>query len=215
MMNPRRADRVVPDGLSCQLGDILDLSETGLRIRSVGRPRVEVGSQLTLTIASALQKLSVKGQIVWVRKSLLGGMVGVRFVDTPPALAAALVELANHGFVELPPTGSTCSSSATSKPKASGSGSGFGGTGEGSSSVRAEVHVENYYEALGVLPSATTEELHAAYRVLARQLHPDVNPSPDAAQRFAYVARAYAVLKDPAKRLRHDEARRATRDRAA
>lgn len=50
---------------------------------------------------------------------------------------------------------------------------------------------------LGVPPDATPDQIRAAYRRLARELHPDVSTRPDAAERFAEVARAYERLTDP------------------
>jgi molecular chaperone DnaJ len=58
----------------------------------------------------------------------------------------------------------------------------------------------DYYGALGVRQDATGEEIKRAYRKLARQLHPDVNPDPEAQRRFAEVSTAYEVLSDPKKR---------------
>ncbi|MGI8693264.1 MAG: molecular chaperone DnaJ [Geodermatophilaceae bacterium] len=58
----------------------------------------------------------------------------------------------------------------------------------------------DYYSALGVRQDATAEEIKRAYRKLARDLHPDVNPEPDAQERFREVSRAYEVLSDPQKR---------------
>jgi molecular chaperone DnaJ len=58
----------------------------------------------------------------------------------------------------------------------------------------------DYYGALGVRTDAGPDEIKRAYRRLARELHPDVNPDPQARERFAEVKAAYEVLSDPEKR---------------
>ncbi|OGN79135.1 MAG: molecular chaperone DnaJ [Chloroflexi bacterium RIFCSPLOWO2_12_FULL_71_12] len=62
----------------------------------------------------------------------------------------------------------------------------------------------DHYGVLGVARGASVEDIRGAYRKLARQYHPDVNASPDAAQRFKEVTQAYEILSDPEKRQRYD-----------
>ena len=63
---------------------------------------------------------------------------------------------------------------------------------------------EDLYAILGVSRTATASEIQAAYKKRARELHPDVNKSPDAEDKFKSLAAAYAILKDPEQRKRYD-----------
>lgn len=61
------------------------------------------------------------------------------------------------------------------------------------------------YEVLGVPKNATADDIKSAYRKLARQHHPDVNPNdPSAEDRFKEIGAAYEVLRDPDKRAAYD-----------
>ena len=62
--------------------------------------------------------------------------------------------------------------------------------------------VKDLYEILGVRRDATAAEIKAAYRRLARELHPDVNGNPADEERFKEIAGAYEILSDPERRAR-------------
>src|SRR3954454_20582094 len=58
----------------------------------------------------------------------------------------------------------------------------------------------DYYGILGLTPGASDSDIKRAYRRLARDLHPDVNPAPGAKERFQEGTRAYQALTAPEKR---------------
>lgn len=63
----------------------------------------------------------------------------------------------------------------------------------------------DYYKILGVAKNADEKEIKRAYRRLARQHHPDLNPGNKAAEeRFKEVSEAYEVLGNPKNRVRYD-----------
>src|SRR5215468_7902306 len=62
----------------------------------------------------------------------------------------------------------------------------------------------DYYATLGVRRDANADEIKKAYRRLARELHPDINPDPATQERFKEITQAYEVLSDPEKRQLYD-----------
>jgi len=71
----------------------------------------------------------------------------------------------------------------------------------------------NYYEEFGVIPTASTEEIRQAYRLLARLLHPDAQLDPKmraaADRQMQRVNEMLTVLTDPRRRREYDESLRA------
>jgi molecular chaperone DnaJ len=65
---------------------------------------------------------------------------------------------------------------------------------------------DDYYQILGVDRTSSAEDVKKAYRKLARQYHPDVNPGNKAAEeKFKQVSSAFEVLSDTKKRKLYDE----------
>jgi len=68
---------------------------------------------------------------------------------------------------------------------------------------------KDYYQTLGVTPTASEREIKEAFRKMAFKYHPDRTAGqPDSADMMKAVNEAYAVLSNPAKRREYDEMRR-------
>jgi curved DNA-binding protein len=70
------------------------------------------------------------------------------------------------------------------------------------------VEYKDYYQALGVPRTASSDEIRKAFRTLARQYHPDVAKEKNkkaAEEKFKTINEAYEVLGDPEKRKKYDE----------
>ncbi len=75
------------------------------------------------------------------------------------------------------------------------------------STSEARSEPRDYYEVLGVEPSASTEQLRAAFREAVLRHHPDRAPSSEVAtRRTSILNRAWAELRDPVRRLHYDHA---------
>lgn len=197
-LQQRRAERHDAHGLRCALGELADLSTTGMRVKGSGKCPVEVGQPVPFVITNGGQTIRVQGEVVWVRKPAFGSgafQIGVRFTEVRKSLATALEQFAKFGCVNTANFGSAQDDHANDK--AAG--------GHGAEPTRTQVEVENLYAILGVQPGATEQEVRKAFHTLAMKYHPDRNQSADAAEKFESINKTYLILKDPEKRRRYDE----------
>jgi len=67
------------------------------------------------------------------------------------------------------------------------------------------VGLVDHYQVLAIEPDADTAAIRSAWRRLAREHHPDVAKSKEAARRFVQIREAYEVLSDAKRRRRYDE----------
>jgi hypothetical protein len=205
-VRPRKAKRFTTDLLTCSIGEIVNLSAGGIRLRFASKPALAVGQVLAVTLQSPQAHLTLSARVIWIRRRGIRNAraeAGLQFVDMRPQMIAALEGLARFGFVprtkiDPPPT-----SSANARATAGAAGV----AGVAGAAGAAEDRLPDFYAILGLTSSATTEQIHAAYRMRVRLLHPDVNKAPTAAVEFDAVCKAYRVLRDPERREGYDLAR--------
>lgn len=197
---PRRDDRFFTTALSCPVGEVVDVSRSGFRLRSLKRPPLKVGQSHEILLRAGGQQVRVAARVQWVKRTRLVPPrfeLGFQIVDHRPGIGAAIQQLGQFGCIGAPVDaaqnqGSTASSEQP--PLSQG--------------VTAAVQLEDLYALLGVGEGASADEVKRAYRTLARTMHPDHSDAPDAAARFDRLAKAYAILGDPTRRKWYDDMRR-------
>lgn len=189
-MRPRSNERFPAVGLKCPMGDVMDLSITGLRARSRHRPEMKPGDSVTLVVESESQQIRVTGRAVWVKRAGWRAFeIGVQFIDVRPGIAAALGQLAQYGFVASGGAAAAYQPSTPPPPP----------------KIRAVVEIEDLYAIFGVTREASDDLIRETYHALARKHHPDVCQDPQSQQQFALISKAYSVLRDPDRRSRYDQ----------
>jgi hypothetical protein len=186
----RREERFHTDLLSSTLGQVVDLSGTGVRVRKSGRPGVNVGQIVPVTLKSDQCHVTLKSRVVRIqRNGLRECEIGLAFVEIKPGLRAALHHLAKFGFI---PNLRERSADAQPGPE-----------------KKHKSALPDYYGLLKISTSATEEQIRVAYHDAARKYHPDANRSADRVFMFEAVSEAYRILRDPQKRREYDQKRNA------
>jgi DnaJ-like protein/PilZ domain-containing protein len=184
----RGEERFTTDLLTSTLGDVIDLSGSGLRIRRAGGAAVTVGQVLKVTLKSDQCQVTLKCRVVRVQKlGLRRCDIGLAFVEIKPGLKNALHSLARFGFI---PNLGRGAEQSPAPPKAHRSA------------------IPDYYGLLNIPPTATEERIRTAYHEAARKYHPDADRSASRVFMFEAVTEAYKILRDPVQRRDYD-ARRA------
>jgi len=180
LIDKRRYPRFATNVITCSLGDVVDLSAGGIRLRGRGKTPVCRGQIVPLTLKAHESEAHTKARVVHIRRvGLRTWEAGFAFVDLRPSLVADIEHLGRTGEIPqwtyIPPR-----------------------------MVRAEATLPDYYGALGLKQNASLEDIRKSFHARAKKYHPDVNPDPAVSGKFMKMLEAYKVLKDPDKRKNYD-----------
>src|SRR5688500_480096 len=179
----RESDRFGSDLLTCPLGDVYDLSGTGIRLRGKGRCKLAMGQVLAVTLQAPQGQLTLQAKVVRIqRQGLRTYDVGMQFIGIKPGTARALRTLAEFGFVSGRGPASPAGASAPAADPVFAK-----------NAVQA-AKLERARQVLNVTSDVSAEQLKLAYRKLARAYHPDVRRDADSNQKFADISDAYQTL---------------------
>lgn len=166
---------------------VIDLSAGGAKVRVDRKPTIQVGETLEMMLGTKGSVLSVRAIVVWTRKSgWRSWEIGLQFRGVYEELAKQLMQLAMTGSTQAVQEDYSKRGAPTT-----------GG-------IEASIEIEDLYEILQIGRKATTEQVIAGFRALARKYHPDFNPATDAAVAFTRISKAYRVLRDPESRAKYD-----------
>ena len=180
LVDKRRYPRFTTTVITCSLGDVVDLSAGGIRLRGRGKTPVCRGQIVPITLKAHDSQTITKARVVHIRRvGLRTWEAGFAFVDLRPALVNDIENLCQNGEIPhwtyIPPR-----------------------------MVQAEASLPDYYGTLGLKQNAKIVDIRKAFHLRAKKYHPDVNPDAGASANFMRVIEAYKVLKDPDKRKKYD-----------
>ncbi len=93
--NARRHGRLQTKDLTCSLGDVLDISASGMRIVTRSIRGIQAGEQSACSVGSVHGSFSVYVRVAWARRlSLAKWELGIEFIEPTPAAADVLSRIA-------------------------------------------------------------------------------------------------------------------------
>lgn len=181
-----RAERMQTAVVSCAMGPIVDISRSGMSVRVQRAMGLSVGTAMEIELCAPTDCMTVRTRVVRVRPTGGGRYeIAMEFVGMTEEERTALENLARHG-----------------KRRASGV---FISEEKREKLIEA-LRMPDYYQVLGVSQQTSVEEIHKAYRELARKYHPDVCREQGAQERFCLINDAHDTLAKPEKRVAYDAA---------
>ena len=97
----RKKGRLRCELLTCDLGQVVNMSASGLRVRCDESAEVELGAEVELTLRLLDEKLPVKVKVEWINKEDPHHEVGFEFIEATPELAFNLMSLARTSMARL------------------------------------------------------------------------------------------------------------------
>lgn len=170
--------------LSCDLGTIVDVSRHGIMLRTERPIQLQVGSEIVIELHAPTDTLQVKAKVMRFKRSGGRAEIGLDFADLTESDRSSIDNLARFGRRSLP---------------------GVIVNEETRDRVVAALKMTDFYHLLGVSPQSSAEQIHAAYRLLARKYHPDVCKEEGALERFCLLNDAHSTLTSADRRQAYDE----------
>lgn len=170
--------------LTCELGEVADLSRGGVRIRGSGSAPAKLGDQVSIELCSPTDSMIVQGKVLRVVPGAFNRFeMGIKFDGLSLAQEEMVENLARFG-----------SRRATQ----------VADRAEQLRKLTAALRMPDHYATLGVSPRATASQVQQAYRDLARKYHPDLSKDPESVKKFCAINDANRVLGDPQRRAEYD-----------
>ena len=190
----RKAHRYGGETVRCALGEVLDVSASGMRVLCTGKPPVKQGGTMPVRLKFSDGTLQVATQVRWCkRRGLRRFEIGLKFIQLKPGVEKILEAIARFGMAEAVKHMDEGPGRAQEQPRKRRK-------KQKRKPMRAMVDLPNYFRVLELEPDATSAQIKASYRRLATQYHPDRNADPEAMKRFEAINEAYHVLCDASRR---------------